>query len=519
MRTPRTLLLLLASAALVAAEDSPECKDGLDKLKNKSGQSPCTVYKQVMKACDANSSNVGQCKCNTITYNVWAACAACAGDAPPDWANYADNQSCGSDPEQPSSSMDVAHGTIPQWAYLPLTPGNEFNMTAAILTANDATDNLTASSTGSSRPNVAVQVGVPIAAGVGVAIIVTTVFWLYWRRKTARHNPRMKTLPLIPGAQSTFWRPWRWFYTFWPWARSARLRPSKKNSNWAIDVDEDEEWLGHARAHSSASYVDPYKMQPLSPEPLEMDVPHTSAHIQETSSSSLLPHLDFPDVRVPTFIERFIKSKDGVRKSPAYKSKYVSPISPDPQFRIDGPTPTANTFPASKPQRSSYTRSNHSGASASATAQPPRTQPVVAERSDFQPESEGVGSSVLIISRDGNDFSFDDSATTAPSHSHASSPRTPTTFRQASTAYSGSRTNTGTDTGTGSWLPSPNRANTSSTLSGAYPTELRRDPELTQPRTWAARFPAPPQPFSTSPTAFHSFAEQMEQLPERAREP
>lgn len=43
--------------------------------------------------------------------------------------------------------MDVAHGTIPQWAYLPLTQGNEFNMTAAILTANDATDNLTASST------------------------------------------------------------------------------------------------------------------------------------------------------------------------------------------------------------------------------------------------------------------------------------------------------------------------------------------------------------------------------------
>lgn len=285
---------------------------------------------------------------------------------------------------------------------------------------------------GSSRPNVAVQVGVPIAAGVGVAIIVTTVFWFYWRRKTARHNPRMKTLPLIPGAQSTFWRPWRWFYTFWPWARSARLRPSKKNSNWAIDVDEDEEWLGHARPHSSASYVDPYKARAQSPEPLQMDVPHTSAHIQETSSSSLLPHLDFPDVRVPTFIERFIKSKDGVRKSPAYKSKYVSPVSPDPQFRIDGSgnTPVANSFAASQPNRSSFGRSNHA-ASASA-AQSSRMQPVAAERSDFQPESEGVGSSVLIISRDGNDFSFDDSATTAPSHSHPSSPRTPSTFRQVS---------------------------------------------------------------------------------------
>ncbi len=84
---------------------------------------------------------------NTITYNVWAACAACMGDAPPDWANYADDQSCGSHPEQPPSNVDVAHGTIPQWAYLPLTQSNEFNMSAAILTANDATDTLISPST------------------------------------------------------------------------------------------------------------------------------------------------------------------------------------------------------------------------------------------------------------------------------------------------------------------------------------------------------------------------------------
>ena len=46
-----------------------------------------------------------------------------------------------------------------------------------------------------------------------------------------------------------------------------------------------------------------------------------------------------------------------------------------------------------------------------------------------------------------------------------------------------------------SWLPSPHRANTSSTVSGAYPHELRRDPDLAAPLSWANRFPDPPQTF------------------------
>ena len=53
---------------------------------------------------------------------------------------------------------------------------------------------------------------------------------------------------------------------------------------------------------------------------------------------------------------------------------------------------------------------------------------------------------------------------------------------------------TGTPTRS-SWLPSPHRANTSSTVSGAYPHELRRDPALAAPLSWANRFPDPPQTF------------------------
>ena len=75
----------------------------------------------------------------------------------------------------------------------------------------------------------------------------------------------------------------------------------------------------------------------------------------------------------------------------------------------------------------------------------------------------------------------------------------------SSRSGSGTGSRTGTSTGTGSWLPSPRRANTSSTVSGAYPHELRADPELTSPRSWANKFPVPPQTF-TGPTSAQTYA-------------
>ncbi|KAI0665890.1 hypothetical protein C8Q78DRAFT_480953 [Trametes maxima] len=430
-----------------------------------------------------------------------------------------------------SPNVDIDNNTVPPWAYLPLSSNNDFNVSAAILDSAGSSSN-----SSPSRKNVATQIAVPIAAGVGVAIIAVLGFWLYRRRqhKQVRRNSRMKTLPSLPGAQNTFWQPRHWFYAVWPLARSRRLRPSKKDSDWAIDVDMDDEdtkWLGHSRGPSAASFHDAYPLvqSPLRAEPEhEPDLPHTSAHIPETSSSSLLPHLDFPDVRVPTFMERFIRFKDGLRKSSGYQAKYVSPVSPDAQFRIDGsagPTPTARAFniaklpPKSKPKPNAKpkprpspvdTGAGHSGGGG-ASVSVAEVQPAVAERSDFEPQSEGVASSVLIISRNGEDFTIDDTATTAPS----GSPRTMSMSRQTTTgsqvlsAYSGSPL---TGTGTGSWLPSPARANTSSTVSGAYPFELRHDPDLTSPRTWAARFPAPPQAFSQSPQAFRSLAEPTSRL-------
>ena len=58
-------------------------------------------------------------------------------------------------------------------------------------------------------------------------------------------------------------------------------------------------------------------------------------------------------------------------------------------------------------------------------------------------------------------------------------------FSQPSSVYSGPPLS---GASRGSWDQTPRRANTSSTASGAYPRELRRDPDLEAPR-----LPAPPQ--------------------------
>ncbi|KAL7281407.1 hypothetical protein ACG7TL_004720 [Trametes sanguinea] len=558
VRPAYALSLLLALAGLAAADPN---------LNNKAGQSPCAVKAQLEKACQSGeySSDVGQCTCNTVTYNIGAACAACHGDNIPNWAAWADDNDCGSNPLQFPSHMTLSQDTIPGWAYQELSSSNDFNLTAAIVTSDDP---------GPSRTALAAQVAVPIATGVGVALIAILSFYLYQRRKWARHqhprDRRMKTLPQLPGSGDTPWRPWRLVYSYWPSARSRRLRPSKKDSDWAIDADEDEDtkWLGHGSRGSqgqnlnmhmhmnSSTYVDPYALT-QEPEPLEpdADVPHTSAHIPETSSSALLPRARPrarpemqvempPPVRAPTIVERIVNSvlpgRNALRKSPTYELKYVSPSSAGPQFQIDDAAAAPGTGagagaragpsgPASGSRSGRHDRDAEAGPSAGASVNANgdaardarRSREEVAERSDFRPQRTGTASSVLLISRDGRDFSLDDTMTIAaatPTQTGSGSPRSPSTsHHQPPSSYSpySPYTPTGSGTGTGSWLPSPHRANTASTSSGAYPFELRRDPDLTSPgaRSWATRFPAPPQTFGGGAGASRVFAEPMDRPP------
>ncbi|TBU41055.1 hypothetical protein BD309DRAFT_1020990 [Dichomitus squalens] len=425
------------------------------------------------------------CTCNTMFYNIRAACAVCQGESLAPWPQWAPDNTCDSNPASfPSQTVQLDQGMVPSWAHQPLSSFEDFNLTGAL-----------ASTTPQSGMSKAAQIAVPIAVGVGVAILAGALFWCYrghkWRHQ---RNARMKTLPLIPG-DGLLAYPQRWLRETWLSRRSHRLRPSRKDSNW--EIDEDRRRLNRS---GSTSYYDPYSPPDGGDaEEHELGVPHTSPHIRETSSTSLLSNIELPSIRRwPTAVERFIKFKDGIRKSPNYKAKTVSPIFPDPAFRIDGSagnTPVANGLNAEgksfqKPADSSISSFYPRPVS---TVQEEKDEdcpggaPMVVQRDDYDPQRPYSGE-VLVISHDGEDFNSEYYTTPGPS-----SPRTPSTARQGTgtSVYSGSPL---TGVTASSWLPSPRRANTSSTVSGAYPTELRRDPDLSAPPNWANKFPLPPPP-------------------------
>ena len=272
----------------------------------------------------------------------------------------------------------------------------------------------------------------PIAVGVGVAILAGVLFWWYRRYKWGRQrNARMKTLPLLPG-ESVLAYPGRWLSQTWLSMRSHRLRPLRKDSDWEIDDDQ--------RRLNRASYHDPYSTPGGWGGEHELGELHTSPHIRETSSTSLLSQIELPRIRRwPTVVEHFIKFKDGIRKSASYKSKYVSPISPDHNFRIDGSagnTPTANGFKAdaasarslgdTSGSRSTFYPHRVSTVQEEEDENTPGGAPVVVHHNDYDPQRPYSGE-VIVISHDGEDFNTDGYSTAGPN-----SPRTPSTARQVS---------------------------------------------------------------------------------------
>ncbi|KAI0779283.1 hypothetical protein C8Q74DRAFT_682084 [Fomes fomentarius] len=430
--------------------------------------------------------------CNTVMYNIDVACTLCAGGDAPQWPSWAEQNKCNPDPgpfqPPPSSQLDTM---IPQWAYQQLSSNQDFDLPGIV---EDDAD----TSSGGGMPRAA-QIAVPIAVAVGVALLSFVVARWYLRRKSRSYrnrNVRKATLPLLPDEGGLWSYPQRWAYRLKLNLVSHPLRPLRKDSNWEIE-DDDTQWL-HGRDRSTTPYNDPYNpVERVQSPPMrethvrDLGESHTSPHIQETSSSSLLPHIDFPEVRVPTIMERFARFKDGIRKSASYKSRYVSPVSPDATFRIDGSEPSpASAAPKFFNTIADFRRQPHAVAGRQEVAERATQQQQQPVR-DPRPSSSNIPNDVLLISRNGENF--DDSATTA-----VGSPRTPSSARQPPSAYSGTASHTNTSWLGGrahSWLPSPRRANTSSTTSGAYPRELRRDPNLTSPPSWSAKFPPPPQTF------------------------
>ncbi|KAH9912487.1 uncharacterized protein BXZ73DRAFT_93190 [Epithele typhae] len=478
LKSGRIQAAIQVSFRLRGAPPQSTCRDGLDKLNNKYGHSPCTLQDQLNQACSddpgpcaSRPSHCGRMLSNTMMYNVGAACQACSGNATSTWSQWASAHSCGSTPGPPPSHLQVQKDTVPDWAYQNLSSSSDFNLAAAL-----------AQSPPNQGLSKGAEVAVIISVAMGALLLSSLGFWWYWRRKWARQrNSRQKTLPLLPGQNSPF-HPAKWLRWVGLFRGSQRLRPTKKNSEWEIDDDDDDDDDGTELLSQSSgkrnSYHSPYSA--LSPQrAYQHNVsPSTSGHVQSPSGSSLLSRL--PSVRLPSFLERFSKFKDGVPKSTSYKSKYVSPSSADVNFQIDGPIPESGELLGRK------------GTTRTVADFRPRLS---------VPEPAPVPESVLIISKDGRDFSLDDTTTVAGmSGGNSALSHPPSAFggRLTTSSRSGSFSRTGTasmisSTGSSSWLPSrSHRAETSSTVSGAYPHELRRDPDLAAPPSWANKFPLPP---------------------------
>ncbi|KAH9915020.1 uncharacterized protein BXZ73DRAFT_106331 [Epithele typhae] len=481
------------------------------QLNNKYGHSPCTLQDQLNQACSDDPDD-DTCTCNTMMYNVGAACQACSGNATSTWSQWASAHSCGSTPGPPPSHLQVQKDTVPDWAYQNLSSSSDFNLAAAL-----------AQSPPNQGLSKGAEVAVIISVAMGALLLSSLGFWWYWRRKWARQrNSRQKTLPLLPGQNSPF-HPAKWLRWVGLFRGSQRLRPTKKNSEWEIDDDDDDDDDGTELLSQSSgkrnSYHSPYSA--LSPQRAygHNVSPSTSGHVQSPSGSSLLSRL--PSVRLPSFLERFSKFKDGVPKSTSYKSKYVSPSSADVNFQIDGPIPesgellgrkgTTRTVADFRPRLSgSLPGDNNAHRLSRPVTDPGAARPDhMDEGFVLVPEPAPVPESVLIISKDGRDFSLDDTTTVAGMSGGSSAlSHPPSAFggRLTTSSGSGSFSRTGTasmivspvsawqsSTGSSSWLPSrSHRAETSSTVSGAYPHELRRDPDLAAPPSWANKFPLPP---------------------------
>ncbi|KAI0744303.1 hypothetical protein C8Q80DRAFT_889911 [Daedaleopsis nitida] len=487
---PLALLPLeLILAGLVAAQSSTECtRNNLDiKLNNKLGQSPCTVQQQLGQACASNDHSPSlNCTCNNVYYNLCAACALCAGDDPPPWSAWAIRNNCGSGPMQfqPPPHDQLANTMIPGWAYQQLTSQQDFDMVGA-LAGSDSSKGL------SGAARIAVYVLVPI----GVAILAFLAAWLYFRHKWRKDRNSRPMWSSEEGSILSY--PHRWMQRVRLSLKSRRLQSSRKDSGWAIDEDT---YPLHAR---STSYNDPNHpteqgVSPSAGDDRGLSQPRPSPHSQETSSSSLLSRIRSPGIRVPTIMERLVGFRDSLRRSASYRFRYVSPTSADPSFRIDGsePTPTPNkiqthTVADFRPQPHATAPSFREEREQHAAE---RNAPLVVQTQgsdgkDARSSPENHTSDVIVISRDGEDFSMEDSATTV-----LTSPKTPFSARPPPSAYSGSRSGTdrtASHSGTSSWPPSPQRANTSSTHSGAYPHELRRNPDLVSPRKWPTQSPHP----------------------------
>jgi len=190
----------------------PNCSAGWEWSYNSLNQNPCNVAASLAASCNAGEFNIpplppgGQyagppagkatsCKCNTISYSLLSACAACQGSSWILWSSWSIN--CTTVAQPSTYPNPIPDGTrVPYWAYIDVETTNTWSVAAAQSAgdspeATPTTSSTTQpSSTASSSPDLKPHkshsgkiAGAVVGSIAGVALLIASIVWYLRRRR------------------------------------------------------------------------------------------------------------------------------------------------------------------------------------------------------------------------------------------------------------------------------------------------------------------------------------------------
>ncbi|GBE80431.1 hypothetical protein SCP_0301460 [Sparassis crispa] len=368
-------------------------------------------------------------RCDSAAFNPNSACSLYHGGPVPSWKAWFKQHFFSKLPHSLHQSIfAVTQLGIPKLADTALRDSKDSDIPEAISKSENASWST-------------VQIVTPIVVGVCVAIFAVLIFVFYRRSRHLRSpdyaRAHLSTPPLEHAAGQFHWyrrgirshqhlpsngwlhAPWFIFRLF----PSSRPTSTPKDPTWEIDREADVIWIHSPDESSTPSALSTYSRAHC-PTPGDLDLaepgdvahkqPHSRIqsphpHTREMSDASassrtaLLPRVDLP---VTSFFDRFMRFKDGVRKSPSYKLVQVREQRPSSRFRIDRSNPTTRASTLEGPPAEPSPETTSSGSQSAGSSPPPRSgSPQPLEPGDDDERS------VLLISRTpGVDFAMSDAS-------------------------------------------------------------------------------------------------------------
>ncbi|CAE6515993.1 unnamed protein product [Rhizoctonia solani] len=217
-RTRATFAAIAACFALAAAQDTTVQCTYADWTTNSRGQNPCLVWAELQTKCDAggvrvtsltnsryhytqpdSESEINDCNCSVVAYNLMAACTWCQLGLDNKWINETLWRSNCPNYNARGLSIDTSGLTIPEWAKIPVDGGMwrpniaSLAATPPTVTPTLASATFTPQSTADTHTHYPKQTGPnagAIAGGVvGAALIVilfAALFVFFIRRSKRR---------------------------------------------------------------------------------------------------------------------------------------------------------------------------------------------------------------------------------------------------------------------------------------------------------------------------------------------